>query len=144
METAHKPFHFRVERRAAEDNLFKTASERFYHGIADLLENNLIHNRNPHKHLIAVHNRLNLILINLLYYQRHRNDNIRVYLRECLHYHLRTRCTGKEMYMRADGHLKEKLEHHTIHVSRRQHGHDFGFACHLRLRYRPRKVDIAP
>lgn len=133
MDLAHELLDLGVERRPAEDDFLKASAERVNHGVAYLLEDELVQDRYAHECLVAVHHGLYLALVEFLDDERHGDDDIRMNLRERLHDHLRARCAGEEVHMRTDGHLEEELEHHAVHVRRRQHGHHFGLAAHLRL-----------
>ena len=89
--------------------------------IENLLLNHFVNDRKVHHHLVPVNDRLQLGLVNLLDDERNGNDNMRLDVGKRLHDNLRARHTCKEMHMGTDGHLEQELEHHAVHVCRRQH-----------------------
>ena len=52
------------------------------------------------------------------------NDEIRFYFFECLEDNFRTRHTGEEVDVAADGELIEELEGQSVHMCHRKHGDD--------------------
>ena len=82
---------------------------------------------------MPVNHRLHLVLVNLLYDERHCNDDVRMDFTESLEYYFRARGAGKEVDVGSDNHFVNEFEHEPVHVGGRQHGHDFALTVHLRL-----------
>ena len=61
------------------------------------------------------------------------DDDVGPDLGECGEDDLRAGDAGQEVYVRADRHLEEELEHHSVHMRAGQHGHHLAGAVHLRL-----------
>ena len=70
------------------------------------------------------------------------DDDVGMDLGEGLHDDLRAGDAAQEMHVHAAGHLVEELEHHAVHVGRREHGH----ALHAGFQHRAgivlREVDV--
>ena len=144
MNLAHKRFHLRVERRTAENHFLEAAAEGLDHPGADFLEHQLVQDRQADKHLVAVHDGLDLRLIDLLDDQRDRNDDVRVNLHKRLQDNLRAGYARQEMHVRADGKLKEHLEHQSVHMGGGQQRHHFRLAVHLGLGLFAGKTQVRP
>ncbi len=115
--------HFRIEGCSAQNHFLKLTAKSIGKFIAELFLDFCPQNRNTAIVFGFVHKGLELVLVHLLNHQRNSNDNIRMDFAERLHNDFGRRNTAEEMYMHADGHLEEELEHHAVHVGRGQHGH---------------------
>ena len=115
--------HLRIEGGAAQDNLLELAAEGVGEFRAELLLNHFVQHGDMPIILGLVNEGLELALVHLLHHQRNRDDDVRMHLAESLHDNLGAGNAAQEMHMHAYGHLKEELEHHPVHMGRREHGH---------------------
>ncbi len=107
-----------VEGCPAHDDLYEVAAEGVHEFSADLFLDHLVDDRHLEQgpDSTFLHNLLDLGLVDFLDDERHGYDYVRFDFGQCLHDDLRTRNPGKEVDVRSDCHLKEELEHHSVHV----------------------------
>ena len=133
----------RVEGGASEYDFLEIATERGNQLAAELLLHDLVQSRYLEEELVLVDERLELGLVDLLDDERHSDDDARLDFRKGLHDDLRAWHPGQEMHVRADSHLEEELEHHSVHMRGRQHGHPLRAGADVRFRTLG-ELDIGP
>ena len=111
-----------VEGGAAQDHFLELATEGVGKFRAELLLNHLVQHRDAAIVFGLVHQGLELALVHLLHDQGHSDDDVRMDLAEGLHDDFGAGNAAQEVHVHTDGHLKEELEHHTVHMGRRKHG----------------------
>ena len=134
--------HLRIEGGAAQDDLLELVAEGMGEFRAELLLDLRTQDRNAAIILSLVHKGLELALVHLLYHQRHGDDDVRMNLAERLHDNLGRRHAAEKMHMHADGHLEQELEHHAVHVGRRQHGDHVHAGLEHGAGILPRELDV--
>ena len=112
-----------VQRRAADNQVAQLVAERCHQAVVHFLANHILDNRSVPQHLHhgLVNHREYFLLDNLLYHEGHRQNHVRVHLREGFH---QCRWGGgfrQEVRARARAYLIQELECQAKGVGDRKH-----------------------
>ena len=136
-DTAEECLGLAVEGCTSDNHLVELAAEGLVELVVDLLEYLLVNDGKPEQQadVPAVDDRLELLLVNLLDDQRYGDDKVGLDGAHGVEDDLGGRESGEEMHVAAGAELHQELEHHTVHVGGREHGHAVGgivqMAVHL-------------